>query len=181
MKLNKLKPRGRPFVQGTDPRRHLAGTKSREALDFKAEFKRVLRDRVNVEKLVKVLLQKAEAGIPWAMQEVLDRGLGKAVQFIDEKIENGTHIRIQYRNDFVDPETGQLVHVRVPEIGAAEYCRKLGIEPPKLPAMLDPGPSALAREQLEAAESRRLLTAGDGQGEADEGGDYIDACKAAGE
>lgn len=204
--ITKGKPRGVPFKKGEDTRRHLDGRKSKDALDFKAEFKRVLHDEVNIKKLVRVLLRKAEAGIPWAMQEVLDRGLGKAVQFTDNKFEEGlVTYRILLGGDTIDEETGVVIR-RSGYIATSEHiidgrkpideererirCLQAGQKPPDaraLPAHLsrkgDKGPSARVLEELEAADKRRLLEAhgGDGQGEEGEGGDYIDACKQAGE
>ena len=81
--ITKGKPRGVPFKPGTDPRRNLAGSSSREKQSFKAEFRRMFDEEVNVRKIVRVLLKKAEQGVPWAIQEVLDRGLGKPTQSLE--------------------------------------------------------------------------------------------------
>lgn len=79
-----MKPRGKPFSCGTDSRRHLSGTKDKRALSFKAEMARLI-EGTDPTKIYKVLKEKAEAGVQWACQELLDRGLGRPVQQIEEK------------------------------------------------------------------------------------------------
>ncbi len=94
MSRNKLKPRGRPFAAGNDPRRHVSGEKSKAALSFRADMKRLIETQTDAEEIFQVLYAKAKAGVPWAVQELLDRGLGKAPQSIGLKDETPRDIRI---------------------------------------------------------------------------------------
>ena len=132
----KEKPRGVPFQKGEDPRRHLAGRKSKAALSFKADMRRLIEERTDAEQIYNVLLRKAKAGVQWAVQELLDRGLGKPMQSVETKDLSGTTYRIVYAHE-TDPSYHGDVHLAKRQ-----------------------GPSALAREQFEAAEARGLLGPG---------------------
>jgi hypothetical protein len=69
--------RGRPFKPGSDPRRHLAGRKCRDAIAFSQEFSRVLAERGDPVALAALLWRRALAGRPWAIEIILDRLMGK--------------------------------------------------------------------------------------------------------
>jgi hypothetical protein len=137
----------------------LVGSKNKEALDFKSEFKRIFLEEVNVRRLVRVLLRKAEQGVPWALQEALDRGLGKAVQFQENKVESGVTYRVLYRNDVFDEATGKVM---------------------RAPAVMFPDPNGGPLLGKDADEAHRLLEKHeDEDAAAGAGQDYIDACKRA--
>lgn len=110
--ITNKKPRGRPFQKGEDARRNLSGGSSPKAKqDFKAEFKRIFEEEVNIRKIIRQLLRKAEAGQPWAISEVLDRGLGKPTQSIGLKDETPREFRVVYdRNAARElPEADQAI------------------------------------------------------------------------
>ncbi|MBE3126337.1 MAG: hypothetical protein IMZ57_11860 [Acidobacteria bacterium] len=156
LKRKELKPRGKPFARGTDPRRHLDGSKSRDVLDFKGEFKRIFSERADVGKLVDVLLARAYAGQPWALAEAFDRGLGKAHQAHSLELEHTKPLQVLYPGD---PETDLIITAHdvkaLPEAGASNQA---GEGP-----LVQPGANG-------AVET--------GQDDPDDD-DYIDACKKA--
>lgn len=111
MKKRELKPRGKPFARGTDPRRHLAGTKDKAALSFKADFKRLIEERTDAEQIYNVLVKKAKDGVQWAVQELLDRGLGKPKQEHSLELERTQPLQVLYPDEqgaglIVSPDSG---------------------------------------------------------------------------
>lgn len=102
----KEKPRGVPFQKGGDPRRHLLGRKSKDALSFKADMRKLIEERTDAEQIYNVLLRKAKAGVQWAVQELLDRGLGKAQQSHSLEIEHRQPLQVLYPGD---PETDLII------------------------------------------------------------------------
>jgi len=78
-------------------------------------------EEVNVRKIVRALLKKAELGVPWAVQEVLDRGLGKSTQSIrDERhVDNVLHVVYERPDGTALPRPGADTESRaLPEAGA---------------------------------------------------------------
>jgi len=100
------KPRGTPFQKGHDPRRNLKGGSSPKAKqELKAAFKEIFEEEATpgrLRRIVRTLFRKAEAGQPWAISEVLDRGLGKPAQSIGVKDETPRPISIVYLKRSLD-------------------------------------------------------------------------------
>jgi len=71
------KPPGKPFKPGSDPRRHMAGRKCKDAIAFGQEFNRALAGGGDPTALAALLWRRALAGRPWAIELILDRLLGK--------------------------------------------------------------------------------------------------------
>jgi len=81
----KAKPRGKPFSKGADPRRGKSGSIPKAKASFKADMRRLIEEKTDAEAIYRVLVSKARAGVQWAIQELLDRGLGKPTQIVEEK------------------------------------------------------------------------------------------------
>ena len=73
---------GKPFQPGDDPRRHLAGRKSKDAINFGQAFSRAIAESGDAEALARVLWKKALQGVPFAVDTILERTIGKPVQGI---------------------------------------------------------------------------------------------------
>jgi len=73
---------GKPFQPGDDPRRHLAGRKSKDAINFGQAFSRAIAESGDAEALARVLWKKALQGVPFAVDTILERTLGRPVQGI---------------------------------------------------------------------------------------------------
>ena len=78
---------GKPFVKGSDPRRHTNGRKSREVMAIGKALQDALAeegkrdDKINA--LVKKIWDKALLGHPWAVDMIFDRLVGKVAQPVD--------------------------------------------------------------------------------------------------
>jgi hypothetical protein len=98
--ITNKKPRGTPFQKGHDPRRNLSGGSSpKEKQDLKKELAQILEQEAStlrLRKIVRQLLRKAEQGQPWAISEVLDRGLGKPAQSVGLRDETPLTYRVVY-------------------------------------------------------------------------------------
>lgn len=182
----------------------MEGRKSRDAIQFRQEYMAALVKRLDPVRLAQVLAGKVMKGENWAISELHDRLFGKPAQAAADAIPQNTTFRILWGDDRVDEETGLIIrskgyvgscdHMidgRKPieeeraRVADLEARHKAGLPPswerPALEAHRGaPGPSARTLEAFEEADRRRLLTAGqEAQAAADEGEDYIDACKKA--
>ncbi len=96
---------GRPFKPGDDPRRHMSGRKSADAIAFAQEFNRALADGGNPRALAALIWKRAMKGQPYAIDVILDRLLGPVTKMA--VISNQPILfSVQYKPD-LDPNTGK--------------------------------------------------------------------------
>lgn len=100
-KAAKAAKRGKPFEKGSDPRRHMNGSKSKAAVEFNKTLRELLitegeKEQLGqlgettaklkkVEWLIKAVWNKAISGEAWAVQFIAERTEGKVTQPIDTK------------------------------------------------------------------------------------------------
>lgn len=82
--MNNSEP-GRPggFKRGHDPRRNMGGNKNVEAQNFAVEFRNALAKEMKPSAVAKLLIEEVKKKKPWAIQEFLDRLMGKPAQPIE--------------------------------------------------------------------------------------------------
>lgn len=98
----KMKPRGKPFSKGNDARRNKGGSVPKGKASFKADMRRLIEEQTDARAIYAVLISKARAGVQWAIQELMDRGLGKPVQHVEEKRDSRVEV------SFPEPNGGPL-------------------------------------------------------------------------
>ena len=80
-----VKPRRRTvkhkgqFQKGDDSRRN-KGNKNAAAQAFAIKFRNALAEKIKPEKVADILIEQVKKGKPWAIQEYLDRLMGKSAQ-----------------------------------------------------------------------------------------------------
>lgn len=75
---------GKPFQKGDDPRRHKFGRVSLDRAAFAVKLNNFLcNGEGDPEELAKILWRYVRKGESWAVREILDRILGRAVQPIE--------------------------------------------------------------------------------------------------
>jgi len=72
------------FKKGHDPRRN-KGNKNNAAQEFSIKFRNALANKISPEKVADLLIVQMKKGKPWAIQEYLDRMMGKSTQTLDLK------------------------------------------------------------------------------------------------
>lgn len=70
------------FKKGDDPRRN-KGNKNAKAQAFAIEFRNALANKISPETVANLLIEQMRKNKPWAIQEYLDRMMGKSTQPID--------------------------------------------------------------------------------------------------
>jgi len=90
---------GRPFQKGDDPRRHLHGSKCKDAVSFGAEFNRELSSGGDPAALAALLWKRALAGHAWAIEMILDRLIGRPTLSVNLGPKEPTIYRIVYAED----------------------------------------------------------------------------------
>lgn len=70
------------FKKGDDPRRN-KGNKNAKAQAFAIEFRNALANKISPEKVADLLVAQMKKNKPWAIQEYLDRMMGKSTQPIN--------------------------------------------------------------------------------------------------
>jgi len=70
------------FKKGHDPRRN-KGNKNNAAQEFSIKFRNALANKISPEKVADLLIVQMKKGKPWAIQEYLDRMMGKSTQSFD--------------------------------------------------------------------------------------------------
>ena len=78
----KTGPNNGQFKKG-DPRINRNGRKSVTRAEWSVKFNDLLAEELPPNEAVKVLIKAYKAGRPWAIQEVLERLMGKVTQPID--------------------------------------------------------------------------------------------------
>ena len=79
----KMKPRGKPFKKGDDPRRNTAGNLNAEAQSWGIEYRNWLAKKLTPEKAAEVTVDAYKRKQAWAVQEVNERLGGKVSQPIE--------------------------------------------------------------------------------------------------
>ena len=74
----------KPFKKGYDPRRGKGG-KNAEAQAFAVRFRNALAEKISAGEMAELLIAEAKRKRPWAIQEILDRLMGKSTQPIEHK------------------------------------------------------------------------------------------------
>jgi len=69
----------KPFKKGADSRRN-KGNKNAEAQSFSIQFRNALAKKLSADKIADILIAEVERKRPWAIQEFLDRLMGKSTQ-----------------------------------------------------------------------------------------------------
>ena len=70
------------FKKGDDPRRN-KGNKNATAQAFGIKFRNALAEKLAPEKIADILIEEVKKKRPWAIQEYLDRVMGKSAQPIE--------------------------------------------------------------------------------------------------
>lgn len=73
----------KPFKKGKDERRNPTGALSREAAAFSMKFRNALAKKMSPEDVADILINEVKKKKPWAIQEFLDRLMGKSTQPIE--------------------------------------------------------------------------------------------------
>jgi len=87
----------KPFKKGADPKRNTGGNKNKEAQAFSILFRNALAKKMSPDELAELLVANAKKNKPWAIEEILDRLIGKVTQPISGDV--NTVFRVIY-----DPE-----------------------------------------------------------------------------
>lgn len=80
------------FKKGKDSRRNMGGNKNVEAQSFAIEFRNALANKLSPEDVADILIAEVQKKKPWAIQEFLDRLMGKSTQPIEHSGEVGVPI-----------------------------------------------------------------------------------------
>ena len=73
---------GKPFKKGDDPRRN-KGNKNAGAQAFAIKFRNALAEKISPDEVADILIAEVKKKRPWAIQEYLDRLMGKSAQPIE--------------------------------------------------------------------------------------------------
>ena len=75
------------FKKGADPRRNAHGQKSKAAVEIAAEMNRAISEEglkgERFRKMIVKVWDLAERGVPWAVQFIADRTMGKVKEHVE--------------------------------------------------------------------------------------------------
>jgi hypothetical protein len=90
---------GKPFAKGEDQRRNMHGQKNKEAVEITAAMKAAFAEEGargdRFRKVVDKVWEKAALGVPWAVQMVMDRVLGRVKESVEVSTPTDRHFTIK--------------------------------------------------------------------------------------
>ena len=81
----RVAPKGKPFQKG-DPRINKGGSATRERAAWSAKFHNALAEKLTPDQAADTLVAAFKAKQSWAVQEVLERLMGKVTQPIEGEL-----------------------------------------------------------------------------------------------